>query len=239
MSVSAPDRLTGPVTGTDRLPEDPMAAIALNRVPRVPVLIGTNTDEFTLFAAVQYLKNHGLPSYSTLISETFGADAAAVAAHYPLQRYGGSTGLAYSAAVTDGEFACPADRMATGLARSAPVYAYEFNDRTAPAPDVFHQAPFPVGAGHGLELRYLFDIGGAPAAESRAASAVRPDDRLLEPVREDRNAGRRRCAAVAAVLLRRARPGRGCRCRLRSRPSPPTTPRATNARSGRRWHGPR
>jgi para-nitrobenzyl esterase len=156
------DRLTGPVTGTGRVPEDPMAAIALDKVPRVPVLIGTNTDEFTLFTAVQYLKNHGLPPYSALFSDTFGADAAAVAAHYPPQHYGGSTGLAYAAAVTDGEFACPADRMATGLARGAPVYAYEFNDRTAPAPDVFHHVPFPVGAGHGLELRYLFDIGGAP-----------------------------------------------------------------------------
>ena len=52
--------------------------------------------------------------------------------------------------------------MATGLARGAPVYAYEFNDRTAPAPDVFHQVPFPIGASHGLELRYLFDMGGAP-----------------------------------------------------------------------------
>ena len=156
------DRLTGPVTGTDRLPEDPMSAIALDRVPRVPVLIGTNTDEFTLFTAVQYLQDHGLPPYSKLLSETFGADAAAVAAHYPLQRYGGSTGLAYSAAVTDSEFACPADKMTARLAHAGPVYAYEFNDRTAPVPDPFHQVPFPVGASHGLELRYLFDIGGAP-----------------------------------------------------------------------------
>ena len=91
--------------------------------------------------------------------------------YYPLERYGGSTGLAYSAAVTDGEFACPADRMAIGLARSAPVYAYEFNDRTAPAPDPFRRVPFPVGASHGLELRYLFDIGGAPT--------LNPDQRRL------------------------------------------------------------
>ncbi|HTY28022.1 MAG TPA: carboxylesterase family protein [Mycobacterium sp.] len=156
------DKLTGPVTGTDRLPQDPMTAIALNRTPRVPVLIGTNTDEFTLFAAIQYLEDHGLPPYEQLLSDTFGADAVAVAAHYPLHNYGGNTGLAYSAAVTDGQFACPADRMASGLAHNAPVYAYEFNDRTAPVPDPFHQVPFPVGASHGLELRYLFDIGGAP-----------------------------------------------------------------------------
>lgn len=156
------DMLTGPVSGTDRLPEDPMAAIGLDRVPRVPVLIGTNADEFTLFTAIKFLQNRGLPPYPKLLADTFGADAAAVEANYPLQRYGGSTGLAYSAAVTDGEFACPADRIAAGLAHGAPVYAYEFNDRTAPAPDPFRKVPFPVGAGHGLELRYLFDIGGAP-----------------------------------------------------------------------------
>lgn len=156
------DKLTGPVTGTDRLPADPMTAIALNRVPRVPVLIGTNTDEFTLFTGIEYLQHDGLPPYPELLADTFGVDAAAVGAHYPLQNYGGSAGLAYSAAVTDGEFACPADRMANGLVHTGPVYSYEFNDRTAPAPDPFLQLPFPVGASHGLELRYLFDIGGAP-----------------------------------------------------------------------------
>ncbi|BBZ79634.1 carboxylic ester hydrolase [Mycolicibacterium anyangense] len=156
------DRLTGPVTGTDMIPVDPMTAFATGRAARVPVLIGTNTDEFALFSAIWFLQNHGLPPYSTLLADTFGPDAPAVAARYPLQHYGGSTGRAYSAAVTDGEFACPADAIANGLASSAPVYAYEFNDRTAPAPDPFRAVPFPVGASHGLDLRYLFDIGGAP-----------------------------------------------------------------------------
>ena len=73
-----------------------------------------------------------------------------------------SVPLAYSAAVTDGVFACVADRMADVLAETEPVYAYEFNDRDAPAPDALRQLPFPVGASHSLELRYLFDIGDAP-----------------------------------------------------------------------------
>ena len=59
-------------------------------------------------------------------------------------------------------FACVADRTAEGMAKNAPVYAYEFNDRGAPAPDPLRSLPFPVGASHSLELRYLFDIGGAP-----------------------------------------------------------------------------
>jgi para-nitrobenzyl esterase len=96
------------------------------------------------------------------LSGTFGADAGAVAAHYPLDRYGGSASLAYSAAVTDSTFACVADRIGESLAAHGPVYAYEFNDRHPPTPDPLRTLPFPVGASHSLELRYLFDIGGAP-----------------------------------------------------------------------------
>jgi para-nitrobenzyl esterase len=41
------------------------------------------------------------------------------------------------------------------------VYTYEFDDPRAPAPNTLRQAPFPVGASHSLELRYLFNVGGA------------------------------------------------------------------------------
>ena len=42
------DALPGPVTGTAALPVDPVTAIARDDAARVPVLIGTNRDEFTL-----------------------------------------------------------------------------------------------------------------------------------------------------------------------------------------------
>jgi para-nitrobenzyl esterase len=67
---------------------------------------------------------------------------------------------AYSAAVTDGVFACLADRMAGAMAGAAPVYTYEFNDPNAPAPATLRKVPFHVGASHSLELRYLFEVGG-------------------------------------------------------------------------------
>lgn len=159
------DFLSGPVTGTTVLPTDPMAAFATGSAAKVPVMVGSNRDEFTLFVALQYLrlkKPYTDAQYPQLLSETFGRNAPAVAARYPLSRFEGSVPLAYSAAVTDGVFACVADRTAEGLARTDPVYAYEFNDRGAPAPDPLRTLPFPVGASHSLELRYLFDIGGAP-----------------------------------------------------------------------------
>lgn len=75
--------------------------------------------------------------------------------------------------MTDGEFACVADRMADRLAGTAPVYAYEFNDRRAPAPEPLRTLPFPVGASHSLELRYLFDVGGAPPLSGSSAGSRR------------------------------------------------------------------
>ncbi len=158
------DELTGPVTGTTVLPAAPLTAFGAGQQAHVPVLLGTTRDEFTLFTALRYLREgerFAPGEYPGLLDETFGVNAPAVGARYPIDRYGG-VAQAYSAAVTDGEFACVADRMAGALGRTDPVYAYEFNDRGAPAPEAMRTLPFPVGASHSLELRYLFDVGGAP-----------------------------------------------------------------------------
>jgi para-nitrobenzyl esterase len=158
------DALPGPVTGTTVLPVDPVSAMAKNDAARVPVLMGTNRDEFTLFVALQYLrfgKRYGAEHYPQLLRDTFGGSADAVEQHYPLADYGGNVYSAYSAAVTDGVFACVTQRMSDDLARVGSVYGYEFNDRDAPAPEAMHTLPFPVGASHSLELRFLFEVGGA------------------------------------------------------------------------------
>ena len=94
----------------------------------------------------------GPAEYPHVLADIFGADGAPVMAHYPPDHYGGDVSLAYSAAVTDGVFACAADRLADSLSRNAPVYAYEFDDPHAPAPEPLRDAPFPVGASHSLEL---------------------------------------------------------------------------------------
>lgn len=159
------DALPGPVIGTSVLPVDPVTAMAGNDAARVPVLIGTNRDEFTLFVALQYLrlgKNYTQEQYPQLLRDTFGANAVAVRDRYPIHNFGGNVASAYSAAVTDGVFACVSARMSDDLARVGPVFAYEFNDRDAPAPEPMRTLPFPVGASHSLELRYLFEVGGAP-----------------------------------------------------------------------------
>ncbi len=163
------DQLSGPAVGTPLLPEDPVRVFRDGQdgqATQVPVLLGVNRDEFTMFVALRYLRvgrEIAAAEYLDELKDTFGpGEGAAVADHYPPARFGGSISLAYAAAATDDIFACLADRMAHGLAGGAPVYGYEFDDPHAPAPELFDNLPFAIGATHSLELRYLFDIGGAP-----------------------------------------------------------------------------
>ena len=155
--------LSGPVAGTTALPDGPVAAFAAGQAARVPVLMGVNHDEFTMFAAFRHRRfgrGVGSAEYPHVLADIFGVDWAAVMAHYPPDHFGGDVSLAYSAAVTDGAFACATERLADSLSRNAPVYAYEFDDPHAPAPEPLRAAPFPVGASHSLELAYLFNVGG-------------------------------------------------------------------------------
>lgn len=163
------EQLSGPVTGTATLPVDPLTGLADGRAARVPVLIGTTADEFNLFTALQHVRGRPIDAahYPELLAEAFGPDAAVVAQRYSPEHFENSVPLAYSAATTDGVFACVADRMADALAGDREVYFYEFDDPNAPAPEPLRAAPFPVGAGHSLELRYLFDVGGAPPLNAK------------------------------------------------------------------------
>ena len=190
------DGLSGPVTGTPLLPDNPIAAIrcrsggpssgADGRQPRrihaVRGVAGVEAGSGRQARRVSALARRHLRR----------ADGAPVLAHYPPDHYGGDASLAYSAAVTDGVFACAADRLADSLSRNAPVYAYEFDDPHAPAPEALRDAPFPVGASHSLELRYLFSVGGAPPLDP--AQQILSDQmiELLEPFRHQwRTEGRR------------------------------------------------
>lgn len=160
----AHNRVTGPVYGTPELPAAAITRLGEPGAAAVPVMIGTTADEYTLFAAITYLRTRQLPSaadYPALLESVFGDDAAEVAGHYPL-RPGDEVVDRFAEAVTDGVFSCPTTRMAAALARRVPVYAYEFDDPAPPTPMSLRRVPFRLGAAHSLELRSVFEIGGAP-----------------------------------------------------------------------------
>jgi para-nitrobenzyl esterase len=149
----------------------------------VPVVDGTNHDEYRLFVALDILE--GLPvdaaDYQSLIAGTLGVPApvaAAIAAEYPLSNYP-SAALALGAVGTDAIFACPALTLDQSISRYVPTFGYEFNDENAPEV-LLPPLGFPYGAAHASEIQYLF--GGNPAfpaplspAQQRLAATMKAD----------------------------------------------------------------
>jgi para-nitrobenzyl esterase len=146
-----------PVTGTPTLPQPTAAAFADGRYNHVPLLQGTNHDEGRFFVAFGFdLAGHPLTAaqYPQLIQSSYGANAAAVLAQYPLSAYA-SPDLAYAAILTDTLFSCPALEADQLTARSG-GYAYEFSDPNPPDDFGFTTLTFPLGAAHSTEIQYVF-----------------------------------------------------------------------------------
>jgi len=159
-------------------------ALASGQFAHVPVIIGTNRDEWRLFVALSTLE--GAPvtaaNYLAMISSTLGVPAAAaavIAAVYPLSDYP-SPSVALGAVGTDAIFACPALTAEDSLSKYVPTYAYEFNDENAP--ELFlPPAGFPYGAAHASELQYLFTLSNVAfptplsAPQQQLAAAMQQD----------------------------------------------------------------
>jgi para-nitrobenzyl esterase len=151
---------------------------------RVPVVIGTNHDEWRLFVAMNTLKGEPVTaaSYQPMIAATLGVPAtaaAAIAARYPLSAYP-SPAVALGAVGTDAIFACPAVSAEESLARYVPTYAFEFNDENAPE-RYLPPVGFPYGAAHESEVQYLFGLRntafpGVLSAGQQALAAVMRQD---------------------------------------------------------------
>ena len=146
-----------PVVGGAFLPRQPEAALAKGAASGVPVMNGANQDEGRLFGFSSFDLN-GNPltadQYPAVMREAFGDD---VLRRYPLPAYPSPT-IAYSTALGDTLFACPALRLDGVLAGRGPVYSYEFADRTSPpfaSLRNLHSA-FDFGATHVNEVQYLF-----------------------------------------------------------------------------------
>ncbi|HEU0239553.1 MAG TPA: carboxylesterase family protein [Micromonosporaceae bacterium] len=165
----------------DVLTQSIKPALVSGQFNRVPVVNGSNHDEWRLFVALSALQ--GAPvtaaNYPAMISSTLGvppAVAAAIAALYPLSAFP-SPSEALGAVGTDAIFACPALTVDQSVSNYVPTFAYEFNDENAPQlflPPV----GFPYGAAHASEIQYLFGLTAAfpatlTAAQRQLASAMR------------------------------------------------------------------
>jgi para-nitrobenzyl esterase len=145
-------------------------ALADGDFTRVPVIDGTNHDEWRLFVALAEAEGHFVTAanYQATIASTLFVSrslASIIATEYPLRAYS-SPPLAMSAVGTDAIFSCPALLLDQDMSKYTPVYAYEFNDENAPAS--YPNPGFPYAATHASELQYLF---GLPASSHGTLSA--------------------------------------------------------------------
>jgi para-nitrobenzyl esterase len=153
-----------PNINSEVLPESLRTAFATGDFNRVPIINGTNHDEWRLFVAISELEGNPVTAanYQSMISSTLGvpaAVAAVIAVEYPLSAFP-SPPVALGAVGTDAIFACPALTIDQSVSRFAATYAYEFNDENAPE-DFLPPVSFPYGAAHASEIQYLMGLPGA------------------------------------------------------------------------------
>jgi para-nitrobenzyl esterase len=146
----------GPSVDGAFLPDQPRAIYDRGEIAKVPYLLGSNTDEGTLFA--QGLTITDQATYDAALASAFSpARAPAIAALYPASDFPSGKPnpfhAAYARSVGDARLVCTThDAAARALKAGSKVYAYNF-DIAAPVGD--------LGATHGAELTSVF--GTSPA----------------------------------------------------------------------------
>jgi para-nitrobenzyl esterase len=146
------------------------AAFSSGAFARVPIIQGTNHDEWRLFVAQQYgdsLTDAGYPqAVADLESGRSLTDPFVqflVNTEYPLSNYPPPPGYSVSAPLalgalgTDQIFVCPARNADLAMAKYVPTYTYEFNDENPPF--FFQPQTFPLADCHFSEVSYLFNTG--------------------------------------------------------------------------------
>jgi para-nitrobenzyl esterase len=141
------------------------AAFDSGEFNHVPVISGTNHDEYRLFVALDYdLVGHPIltsTQYDSAVATLWGpALTPPVLGLYSFTNYP-SGGEALGASGTDGVFSCSARIADQSLAKFVPTYTYEFNDENAPPSqsEFGGLLTFPLGAYHSAEVPYLFKTG--------------------------------------------------------------------------------
>ena len=138
-----------PVVDGDVLPQHPLAALAAGHGANVPLLAGTNTEEFRLFAVPNGLAAAITADALPVVLGMLGVGPQ-TAARYQANRPGASPGDVMCALITDKFFRNPlfAAAEARAAAGSAASYLYEFGWRSQVQD---------LGAAHAVEIPFVFD----------------------------------------------------------------------------------
>jgi para-nitrobenzyl esterase len=152
------------------LSDNPLTLIERGAHNRVPVIIGTNTEEQGRNAPLAMTEEQYVEAVRAY-AVSLGAPglANALLAQYPSANYG-SPRDAYVALTTDIKFTCPARKalMAFDQGQSEPVYRYVFSH----VPDNVPARVKALGATHGLELGFVFEVLPNPGPGDEVVTAA-------------------------------------------------------------------
>ncbi len=138
-----------PVADGATVPADPFAEAAEGRAANVPLVVGTNLEEWKLFALMT-----PPPEDRDALAErirVLGADAHQVLDAYDRDHPGATVAELQSAVFTDVVFRVPASRLADAHVRHAPVWQYRFDWRSPAMGGL-------LGAAHAIEIPFVFDM---------------------------------------------------------------------------------
>jgi para-nitrobenzyl esterase len=148
----------GPSVDGALLPQAPIDALRDGRHNHVPLVIGTNRDEVSLFAAIPGEIPLTCGDYKARLEKNFGAFAEQVLKRYPCSVLNPVSGHdAYVKVISGAFFTCPSRRAARAAASSQtePVYRYLYTHR-------FDYGPlWLLGPAHTMELPFVFRSFGA------------------------------------------------------------------------------
>jgi para-nitrobenzyl esterase len=138
-----------PTVDGDNVMKEPLDLINAGSFAHVPLLVGSNGDEGTLFFAF------GTPikddaAYKLAVEGLYPGKGDAILAHYPSATIG-SAQAATERALGDGVFVCPSRRLARAYAKAgdaAYLYHFTYKSPSAAIPN--------LGAFHSSELPFLF-----------------------------------------------------------------------------------
>ncbi len=143
-----------PVSDGDSLPDHPLARIVAGSGSEVPLMIGTNSDEFRTFLVPSGMADRVTDGVLASMAGAIGAGKEVIEV-YRANREGASPGDVLAALLTDRFFLLPALAVAEARAGGpAATHFYEFAWR--------HPQ---VGAGHGLDVPFVFDNLAAEGAQ--------------------------------------------------------------------------
>lgn len=167
------------------LPRSMLEALESGQFNQVPMIEGSNRNEWRLFVALEHDLTPNGPikaaDYVSAIQSTLlisKDDAQTIAQEYPLSDYP-SADLAMAAVGTDAAFACNSRTEIRGFSHYVSVHAYEFNDPKAPE-IILPTKPvtFPFASAHSSEIQYFFDFFN-PEEILAAPSVLSPKQKKL------------------------------------------------------------